>query len=55
MDTLIFEVGTALVLVAIAAVIAGKFKFSSNSFSNCSWDVSRAARADNRCYRSQIY
>lgn len=28
MDTLIFEVGTALVLVAIAAVIAGKFKFS---------------------------
>ncbi|MED2264125.1 cation/H(+) antiporter, partial [Bacillus thuringiensis] len=28
MDTLIFEVGTALILVAIAAVVAGKFKFS---------------------------
>lgn len=28
MDTLIFEVGTALILVAIAAVVAGRLKFS---------------------------
>ncbi len=28
MDHMVFEVGTALVLVAIAAVLAGKFKFS---------------------------
>ena len=28
MDTLIFEVGTALVLVAFAAILAAKLKFS---------------------------
>ena len=32
MDTLIFEVGTALVLVAIAAVIAGKLNSQSFRF-----------------------
>lgn len=55
MDTLIFEVGTALVLVAIAAVIAGKFKFSVIPFFNCSWDVSGATCADNWCDRFQVY
>lgn len=28
MDTLVFEVGTALVLVAFAAILAAKLKFS---------------------------
>ena len=54
MDTLIFEVGTALVLVAIAAVIAGKFKFSVIPFLIV-LGMLVGACTDNRCYRSQIY